>query len=77
MGFRAYVQRMTGRQLISTSELAKALGVSARTVQRYRADGLITPAEETLGGRARWIEADVREEMRRIREQRRAETDEG
>lgn len=77
MGCGAYVQRMTGRPLISTSELAKALGVSARTIQRYRSEGLITPAEETLGGRARWIETDVREEMRRIREQRRAETDEG
>jgi DNA-binding transcriptional MerR regulator len=67
---------MDGRRLIGTAELAKALGVSTRTIQRYRAEGLITPAEETLGGRARWIEADVREQMRLIREQRRDEQDE-
>ena len=61
------------RRLITTAELARALGITARTIQRYRADGHITPAEETLGGRARWIEEDVREQMRQYREQRRRE----
>ena len=60
-----------GRRLISTGELAKALGITPRTIQKYRAQGLITPAEETIGGRARWIEADVREQMRQAREQAR------
>ena len=37
------------RKLISSGELAKELGVSTRTIARYAADGLLTPAETTIG----------------------------
>jgi DNA-binding transcriptional MerR regulator len=61
--------------LLTTGELAKKLGLTARTIQKYRAQGLITPAEESIGGHARWIEEDVREQMRALREQRRQQRD--
>jgi DNA-binding transcriptional MerR regulator len=57
--------------LLTTGELAKKLGLTARTIQKYRSQGLITPAEESIGGHARWIEEDVREQMRRLRDERR------
>ena len=71
---RPYRDHVADRPRFLTSvELARVLGISVRAVQRYRSEGLITPTEETLGGHARWIEADVREQMRRIREQRRTD----
>ncbi|MCO1654181.1 MerR family DNA-binding transcriptional regulator [Pseudonocardia sp. S2-4] len=51
-----------------TGELARALGITARTLQRYRREGLITPASETVSGRARWVEEDVREQIRKARQ---------
>jgi len=56
------------RKLISSGELAKELGVSARTIARYAADGLLTPAETTIGGHFRWVLEDVRQQMRELRE---------
>ncbi|MBN9096793.1 MULTISPECIES: helix-turn-helix domain-containing protein [unclassified Pseudonocardia] len=56
--------------LLFTAELAKRLRVAAGTVQRWRRDGLITPALVTPGGQARWVEADVRDQLRRLDEQR-------
>jgi len=57
-----------GRRLITTGELARRLGISRTTVQRYRNSGDLTPAELSPAGHARWIEEDVREQMRRLRE---------
>ena len=56
--------------LLFTAELAKRLRVAAGTVQRWRREGLITPALVTPGGQARWVEADVRDQLRRLDEQR-------
>jgi predicted site-specific integrase-resolvase len=56
--------------LLFTAELAKRLRVAAGTVQRWRREGLITPALVTPGGQARWVEADVREQLRRLEERR-------
>jgi DNA-binding transcriptional MerR regulator len=56
------------RRLISTGELARALGISRETVRRYHNSGDLTPAELTPAGHPRWIEADVREQMRKLRE---------
>jgi DNA-binding transcriptional MerR regulator len=61
------------RRLLTTGELATALGLSPATIQRYAKRRLITPAEVSIGGHMRWVEADVREEMRRLREQREQE----
>jgi DNA-binding transcriptional MerR regulator len=58
------------RHLLTTGELASALGLSTATIQRYAKRKLITPAEVSIGGHMRWVEADVREEMRKLREQR-------
>ena len=55
--------------LLTTSELAKRLGVAARTLQRWRQDGVITPAFVTVGGQARWDEADVRSQLRKLQEE--------
>jgi DNA-binding transcriptional MerR regulator len=53
--------------LISTGELAKRLGFTPRTIQRWRERGWITPAiVAPRSGRARWIEADVREQLRQV-----------
>jgi predicted DNA-binding transcriptional regulator AlpA len=69
---RAYVDRVPSDQpLLTTAELAKKLGLTPRTIQKYRSQGLLTPAEESIGGHARWIEEDVREQMRVLREHRR------
>ncbi len=61
------------RRLLLTSELAQRLGVSPRTLQRWRNAGWIKPAWTTIGGQARWIESDVREQVRQHQEQIEAE----
>ena len=58
---------------LTTSELSHHLGIAARTIQGWRKKGLITPALVTAGGQARWIEQDVRDQLRRLDEQRRRE----
>ncbi|HWO62209.1 MAG TPA: MerR family DNA-binding transcriptional regulator [Umezawaea sp.] len=56
------------RKLISSGELAEELGVSTRTIARYAADGLLIPAETTIGGHFRWVLEDVRQRMRELRQ---------
>ncbi len=58
---------------LTTSELSHHLGIAARTIQGWRKKGLITPALVTAGGQARWIEQDVRDQLRRLEEERRRE----
>jgi predicted site-specific integrase-resolvase len=56
------------RRLVTTGELAKRLGISRETVRRYYNSGDLTPAELSPAGHPRWVEDDVREQMRRLRE---------
>jgi DNA-binding transcriptional MerR regulator len=56
------------RDLITTGELAKRLGISRETVRRYWNLGDLTPAELSPAGHPRWVEEDVREQMRVLRE---------
>jgi DNA-binding transcriptional MerR regulator len=50
-------------ELVSTPEAARALGVSARTLQRYVRDGQVTPEITLPSGQYRW---DVRKLRRQI-----------
>ena len=53
-----------GRDLVASSELARALGVSRSTVSRWVREGRIEPAEVTAGGQARFRIDNVREQLR-------------
>ena len=55
---------MTSPRLVATGDLARALGLSVRTIQRYRADGLIHPEIVTRGSHARWDVEKVKAELR-------------
>jgi DNA-binding transcriptional MerR regulator len=50
--------------------VAAYLGVSARMIQRYRAEGILTPTWETPKGHARWDIKDVEEQLQKMRESR-------
>jgi DNA-binding transcriptional MerR regulator len=56
------------RRLVTTGELAKHLGINRETVRRYHNSGDLTPAELSPAGHPRWIEEDVRDQMRQLRE---------
>ncbi len=49
-----YPQSVPDPQLVTTPEAARALGISARTIQRYVKAGLITPDLRLPSGRYRW-----------------------
>ena len=51
---------------LTTAELAKRLGLSGRTIQRYRRSGALEPELVTPGGHARWDEKKVREQLRAL-----------
>lgn len=68
-----YGQDVPEPRLVTTAELARALGLAPRTIQKYRKDGLLTPDLESIGGHARWNVERVREERRRIAAERRDE----
>ena len=55
------------RDLVASSELARALGVSRSTVSRWVREGRIRPAEVTAGGQARFRVEDVRAQLREQR----------
>jgi transposase len=46
---------------------ARSFQVTERTLQRYRAEGLITPEIESKGGHARWDVEKVKEQLRALR----------
>lgn len=54
-------------RLVTTGELARALGLHTRTIQRYRAEGTITPDVESRGGHARWDVDRVKTQLRQAR----------
>jgi hypothetical protein len=64
----------TGRQdvgvpdLVHTSDAAKALGISARSIARWAAEGRITPDLVTPGGHMRWNIANLRQQLEEARE---------
>ena len=50
-------------RLLTASELAKATGLSVRTIQRYRAEGKLTPETVTPGGQARYDEDKAKAQL--------------
>lgn len=59
---------VTKRDVVTTSELARALGLSPRSIQRYVQDELIRPEYVTPGGHYRWNVDNVLEQLRKLRE---------
>jgi DNA-binding transcriptional MerR regulator len=55
-------------RLVTTSELARALGLHARTIQRYRSMGVLVPELESPGGHARWDIEKVKQQLRELRQ---------
>jgi DNA-binding transcriptional MerR regulator len=60
---------MTDR-LVTTAELARALGLSPRTIQHYRQKKILTPDVVSAGGHARWDIERVRQRLREIAKSR-------
>jgi DNA-binding transcriptional MerR regulator len=54
-------------RLITTGEVARAVGLSRQTIQRYQREGLLTPVFVTTGGHARWRLPDVLDELKKLR----------
>jgi predicted site-specific integrase-resolvase len=54
---------MSPSDLVSTPEAAKALGVSARTLQRYVHDGHVTPEITLPSGQYRWNVTKLRRQI--------------
>ncbi|WP_219416797.1 MerR family transcriptional regulator [Pseudonocardia nigra] len=57
---------MTPSRLVPTSELARVLGLSGRTIQRYRQAGVLEPDVVSPGGHARWDVEKVRQRLREL-----------
>lgn len=55
-------------RLLSTAAVAKALGVTGKTVLRYEAKGWLTPAEVLPSGHRRWLLSEVRAQLTALRE---------
>ncbi|MHA6622700.1 MerR family DNA-binding transcriptional regulator [Pseudonocardia sp. DLS-67] len=66
-----YGRAVSAERLLTTGEVARELGLSARSIARWAQEGKLTPALYTPGGHPRWRLGDVEEELRRLR--RRAE----
>ncbi|PVY95875.1 MerR family transcriptional regulator [Actinomycetospora cinnamomea] len=54
---------MPPSELVSTPEAARSLGVSARTLQRYVRDGVVTPEITLPSGQYRWDIAKLRRQI--------------
>ena len=53
---------------MTTAELARALGLSARTIQRYHQSELLEPELVSAGDHARWDVEKVRSTLRSLTE---------
>jgi excisionase family DNA binding protein len=57
-------------RLLTTGELARELGLSARSIARWAQEGKLQPTLVTPGGQYRWQTEDVREQLRQLRTRR-------
>lgn len=53
-----------GKPYLTSREAAGQLGIGLSTLQRWAAQGIVTPAWRTPGGQARWDVDDLREQLR-------------
>ncbi|MDF2975611.1 MAG: regulatory protein MerR [Actinomycetospora sp.] len=54
---------MPPSELVSTPEAARALGISARTLQRYVTNGQVTPEITLPSGQYRWNVPKLRRQI--------------
>lgn len=57
-------------RLLSTGEVARALGLNTRSVARWARNGLITPTMVSPGGRYLWDLEDLKSQLRIMRKHR-------
>ena len=62
---------MADVELVTTSELARALRLSLRSIKRYIAAGQIKPELTTPGGHYRWNVESVRRQLRELQQRTR------
>jgi excisionase family DNA binding protein len=55
---------VTDVQYVTTAEAARRIGVGVSTLQRWTAQGLVTPAWRTPGGQARWDVDNLKAQLR-------------
>jgi excisionase family DNA binding protein len=55
---------VTDVQYVTTAEAARRIGVGVSTLQRWAAQGVVTPAWRTPGGQARWDVDDLKAQLR-------------
>jgi excisionase family DNA binding protein len=58
------LEPVTDVQYVTTAEAARRIGVGVSTLQRWAAQGLVTPAWRTPGGQARWDVDDLKAQLR-------------
>jgi len=58
-------------ELLTTSQLARALGLSISSIKRYIAAGQIKPELTTPGGHYRWSVESVRQQLRELQQRTR------
>lgn len=63
---------MTSDRYVSTSQAAKELGVSARSLARWALDGELEPHLTTPGGHYRWDVERLRRELVELAKRRNA-----
>lgn len=62
---------MADEELLTTSQLARALGLSLSSIKRYISAAQIKPDLTTPGGHYRWNVESVRRQLRELQQQRR------
>jgi predicted site-specific integrase-resolvase len=55
---------VTDVQYVTTAVAARRIGVGVSTLQRWAAQGIVTPAWRTPGGQARWDVDDLKAQLR-------------
>ena len=55
---------MADVEYVTTAEAARRIGVGVSTLQRWAAEGIVTPAWRTPGGQARWDVDDLKAQLR-------------